>query len=126
MKRLWIGVGLLAIFLVAGILLTAAFHRIHGPLARTLEDASRQALEGDFDEALSLAREAQTHWEQYQSFTAMVADHEPIEQMDALFAQLEVYGQLGLEEEFAVLCAHLARLAAAMEESQSFTWRTLL
>ena len=49
MKRLWLGVGILAAFLMAGCLLTASFHGIHAPLSASLEDASRQALAGNWE-----------------------------------------------------------------------------
>ncbi len=126
MKRLYIGIGLLLFFLMAGILLTFCFCRIHAPLAETLEEASREALNGDWENAISLAESARERWETYRNFTAAVADHEPLEEMDTLFSLLEIYKKLRLNVEFADLCTRLSQMAAAMEESQAFTWWTLL
>ena len=126
MKRLWIGVVLLALFLVLGILLTFSFCRIHAPLAQTLEDASRHALSGDWERACASARDAKERWEKYRNFTAAVADHAPLEEMDALFSQLDIYMSLSWKGEFATLCSQLSQMAAAMEESQALTWWTLL
>lgn len=126
MKRLWIGVGLLVFFLVMGILLTLSFHRIHAPLSQTLDTASQEAIAGNWETAQSLAATARDRWEKYRKFTAAVADHEPLEEMDALFDQLEHYAVLGWEGEFAALCTQLSSMAAAMEESQALTWWTLL
>lgn len=126
MKRLWIGVGLLVFFLAVGTLLTFSFHRIHGPLAETLDAASEQALSGNWEQAISLAEKAREQWEQYRSFTAAIADHAPLEEMDALFSQLEVYRSLHWDAEFAAICAQLSCMAAAMEESQALTWWTML
>ena len=126
MKRLYIGVGLLVFFLIAGILLTFCFCRIHRPLAETLEEASRQALAGNWENAISLTETARERWETYRNFTAAVADHEPLEEMDTLFSQLEIYGKHRLNVEFASICTCLSQMAAAMEESQALTWWTML
>ena len=126
MKRLYIGITILLFFLVAGILLTCSFRRIHAPLAQTLENASQAAMDGNWENALSLAESARGRWETYRNFTAAVADHEPLEEMDALFSQLTVYGKLRLHVEFADICAKLSQMAAAMEESQKLTWWTML
>lgn len=126
MKRLWLGVGILVLFLLAGILLTFSFCRIHAPLAQTLENASQMALSGNWESACAKARTAKLRWEQYRNFTAAVADHAPLEEMDALFSQLEIYISLSWQGEFAVLCMQLSQMAAAMEESQQLTWWTLL
>ncbi len=126
MKRVWFGAGLLLFFLVAGILLTLCFHRIHAPLAQTLEDASHQAVFGDWEQAVALSEEAQSRWESYRNFTAAIADHEPLEEMDGLFDQMELYAKLGWKEQFASLCIQLSQMAAAMDESQQLTWWTLL
>ena len=126
MKRLYIGIGLLLFFLIAGILLTFCFCRIHAPLAETMEEASRQALNGNWENAISLAQSARERWETYRNFTAAVADHEPLEEMDMLFSQLDIYAKLRLSVEFADICTRLSQMAAAMEESQAFTWWTLL
>ena len=126
MKRLWIGVALLTFFLVAGIMLTLSFHRIHAPLSDTLKEASQAAMAGSWEKAQSLAQTARDRWEKYRKFTAAVADHEPLEEMDALFSQLEYYAALDWTGEFAALCTQLSSMAAAMEESQALTWWTLL
>ena len=126
MKRMWIGVALLLAVLVIGIALTVAFHTLHGHLSEKLEDSSTAALAGDWKKATSLAREARSDWEKCRSFTAAVADHEPLEEMDSLFAQLAVWERLEEPEEFAATAAHLARLAEALRDSQAITWWNLL
>ncbi len=126
MKRFWIGVGLMLFFLVSGILLTLFFHRIHAPLSQTLERASEQALSGDWEYAKSLATDAREQWDKYRNITAAVADHEPMEEMEALFFQLEIYTKLERKGEFAAICIQLSQMASAMDESQMLTWWTLL
>ena len=126
MKRLWLGAGLLLLFLLLGILLTFSFSRIHRPMADTLGSAAKQALEGQWEAACADARNARERWEKYRNFTAAVADHAPLEEMDALFSQIEVYIRMNWQGEFAALCMQLSQMAAAMEESQALTWWTLL
>ena len=126
MKRFWIGVGLLVFFLAAGSFLTMGFGRIHGPLAETLEEASALAREDRWQEACTLSEEAREIWEQWRNVTAAVADHAPLEEMDALFSQLECYKELGWEGAFSCACMELAQMARAMQESQQLTWWTLL
>ena len=126
MKRTWLGLGLLLIFLVAGCLVTFSFHRIYTPTAQILEEASQKALDGQWENACAGAKTALERWNRYRNFTAAVADHAPLEEMDALFSQLEIYMQLNWQGEFALLCAQLAQMSAAMEESQAFTWWTML
>ena len=126
MKRTWLGAGLLLIFLLLGCIVTLSFHRIYTPTAQTLEAASQKALAGQWENACADAKTALARWDQYRNFTAAVADHAPLEEMDALFSQLEIYMALNWQGEFALICAQLSQMAAAMEESQALTWWTML
>lgn len=126
MKRLWVGVAFLGVLLALGILVTAAFARFHYPLADKLEQASETALAEDWAGALEISRSARNNWERFRRFTAMLADHEPLEEMDSLFRQLQVWERLGEREEFAATCAQLAVMARAMADSQAITWWNLL
>ena len=120
------GVILLLILLVAGIAVTCLFRHIHAPLSQALQEASDYALTEDWENANSLAQSAREQWERWRNFTAAVADHAPLEEMEALFSQLEIYRALQLHGEFAAVCAQLAQMAAAMEESQVLAWWTML
>ena len=126
MKRLYIGAGLLAVMLAAGIFLTGAFNAIHEPLQDQLQQAQTAAAAGDWQKAGDLTKQAKEKWEASRHFVAAVADHEPLEEMDSLFARLEVLCLLREEDEFAADCAELARLCEAMAESQRVTWWSLL
>ena len=126
MKRIWLGIGFLVVFLLAGWLLTLSFHRIHAPLATVLEEASKEALAGNWEDACAAADEARQYWDKYRNLTAAVADHAPLEEMDALFSQLDIYIKLNWQGDFAALCMQLSQMAAAMDESQALTWWTLL
>ena len=122
MKRLWIGIGFLIFLLAAGIVISVLFSSLHSPIAQSLQKASEAALSGDWSTASTLTNQAHSSWNALLQFTAAVADHEPLEEMDALFAQLDVLLQLRETEDFAALSRQLSQLAQAMADSQSFYW----
>lgn len=126
MKRLWIGVALLAAVLVIGIALTVTFEKLHRPLAEKLEAAGWAALDENWEKAEVLTEEARADWQKLRHFTAAVADHEPLEEMDVLFARLQVGLRQRDVTNFAALCRQLAALAAAVADSQAVTWWNLL
>ena len=126
MKRLWIGIAFLAFMLVVGILLTVLFDRIHTPLAADLREASQLAMADDWEKATALTQRARAEWKQYREFIAAVADHEPLEKMEYLLEQLDVYAQQRRTADFSAVCVELAAYADAMLESQSLTWWNFL
>ncbi|MBQ2893544.1 MAG: DUF4363 family protein [Oscillospiraceae bacterium] len=126
MKRLWIGVGFLIGMLVLGIFLTLRFDRIHTPLSEDLQEAAELAMAQDWEKATALTRQARADWSRYRKFIAAVADHEPLEKMEYLLDQLEVYGQTHRTADFSAICVELAALADAMLESQSLSWWNFL
>ena len=126
MKRLWVGVGFLIVMLVVAICLTSLFHRIHTPLSEDLQQAAALAMEQNWEKATALTRQARADWEQYREFIAAVADHEPLEKMEYLLDQLDVYAETRRTADFSAVCVELAALADAMVESQSLTWWNFL
>ena len=126
MKHFWLGMGILLFFLISGLVTTVSFDRIHQPLGEELEKAAEAALEGEWEEAVFFANAATSRWEKYRSITAAIADHAPLEEMDAAFEILHTYTELGWWGEFAALCAQLSQMSDAMAESQAFLWWNLL
>ncbi len=126
MKHFWLGAGILLFFLISGLLTSFAFARIHEPLSEALEDAAEAAMEGDWEKAVFFANTATSRWKKYRALTAAVADHAPLEEMDAAFEVLDIYTELGWWGEFAALCAQLSQMASAMAESQAALWWNLL
>ena len=126
MKRMWIGVGLLAAVLIVGIWASNQMEEIHQEIARDLERAAQSALEEDWDMAGALFARAEKTWEKKQILTSSFSDHAPIENAEALFAQLKISAQTENTESFATACACLASQLKAMGESHSFNLRNLL
>ena len=102
MKRSWIGFALLLVLLAGGIAATWGMAKCHEPIARDLENAAKTALQGDMARGESLMLQARDAWGRSRHLGACFADHTPMEEIDALFAQVEVY-------------------AAVREETASFT-----
>ena len=126
MKRLWIGILLMAILLGLGIGSTAAMDRIHTPIAQQLEDAAAAALEGHWLEAHILLAGAKSRWEKYWDFVACITDHESMEEADALFARLDILEQAQQTVAFSAGCSELAAKFEAMADMQDFSLRNLV
>lgn len=126
MKRMWIGVGLLAAVLISGIWASGQMEKIHQEMAKDLNRAAQCAMDEDWDMAGALFARAEKNWEKKRTLTAAFSDHGPIENVDSLFAQLEISAWAENEESFATACACLASQLEALGESHRFTLWNLL
>lgn len=125
-RRFWFGLGILVLFLALGLWTAWGMEHMHRPVTQQLEQAARTALEGDAETAAQQARVARDIWQQGRGLTAAVADHEPMEEIDGLFAQAEVYAHAGENTEFAAYCTRIARLVEAVGEAHRLNWQNLL
>lgn len=126
MKRSWIGAGMLVVILAAALLVTWGMDRCHDPIARDLDSAAKYALSGDWDQAKALAKNADEVWKNNRNFSACFADHGPMEEIDADFAQLEVYAHSREEVAFAATAAALSQKVQAMGEAHGLVWWNVL
>ena len=126
MKRFWLGVGILAVLLAAGIGLSTQITAVHSKLSRDLSGACQAVQTGDWDTAVTLAESAKARWLRCRRFVASFVDHEPLEQMDSLFSELEIYRPQQLPTDYAAVCTHLSHLSEAIGESHALTWWNLL
>ena len=126
MTRFWLGAGLLAWLLAMGIGITVAVDRFCDPISGDLSRASVLVQQGRWEQAEQLSTQAQQRWEQHRALHAAVSNHEPMEQIDALFEQLKIYSQAGDGLRFAECCAQLSSLTEALGESQAVYWWNLL
>lgn len=126
MKRLLIGICVLFWLLAMGIGVSMLFQFAHAPTVDYLQEASQAALQGDWDAATQQTRQAQARWEHYRHITAAFADHAPMDEIDSLFAQLQVHLAQKNIHGFPALCARLSRLTEALADSHSFRWWTVL
>lgn len=126
MKRMWLGIGILVLFLVLGLWNGHAMEKLHNPIAHQLEKASDLALQGDLSAALELAETARKQWDVCWHGTAIVADHAPMDEIDAHFARLPVYAAMSHQADFAACCSQLAALITATAEAHAFSWWNIL
>lgn len=126
MKRGWIGISILAVLLAGGLLVTWQMGRCHEAISEDLERAADRALAGDWKTAERLSERAEEDWEDGWNFSAAFADHEPMEDIDSLFAQLEIYRSSRDAISFAAICAQLSRQIEAMGDAHGLTWWNLL
>ncbi len=126
MKRLWMGLGILAVLLALSCTVTISMERIHSPIAENLARAADAADREDWEKAQALAEQARARWEQYWRFTATVADHTPMDELDGSFEELAVFLQARENPHFSVTARHLSTLAQAMADSQTPTWWNVL
>ena len=126
MKRLWIGIGILLALSICAFILTTAIPAIQENMASNLQTACQAVQIGDWASADALMEKARAQWEQSRHFIAAFVDHEPLEQIDSLFSQLEVYRNQLLTIDYAAVCAHLSHLSEAIAESQLLRWWNFL
>ena len=126
MKRFWIGVVILLTLLLTGSVTAWGIRQIHRPMVQQLTSAAQLAMAEDWNKAVPLAADARDRWQRYYNITAAFADHAPMEELDSLFAELMVYGQLQDVGHFSSLCVHLSQLAEAMAESHLPKWWNIL
>ena len=126
MKRMWIGVVLLAVLLVSGLLAAEFMEKTHGPIVSDLKQAADAAMEGSWGRAEALTARARKSWDKHRFLTAAFADHGPMEEIDALFAQLEAYREAGDTLGFAAVCAALSKQLEAMGDAHELSWWNLL
>lgn len=126
MTRLWIGVGILILLFAMGVGFLWGSQTFFRCFQQNMEEASMLALNNQWSEALEKANQSRTAWNQQRRFWSAFTDHEPIEEVQNLFSQLDVYEKARLEVDFATVCNHLAHLAEAIDEAHNLKWWTLL
>lgn len=126
MKRLWIGVALLLVLLAAGMLSTFAMGRFHHSQARRLEAAASAALESDWEQTQEILHQCRSRWLRFRNCIAAGASHEPIEEIDSLYSQLDIYLRHRDTTGFALCCTSLRHRTEALGEAQSINWWNLL
>lgn len=126
MKRCWLGLALLLGLLLAGLPVTKTVTEKNEVLEARLEAVSEAAFGEDWAEAEAQLTAAKRKWDGNWRFFAVFSDHEPMEEMDGLFSQAEVYLQSRNPEALAAVCAQLAAAAAAMGDAHALNWWNLL
>lgn len=125
-RRCTIGIILLVLFLLLGLLVAIGMSRVHLPIAKKLQQASILAAEGRLYQAQQLSSSARADWQRHWKLTASVSDHEPMEQIDGLFAQLDGFAAAEDTGAFAAVAGRLSQLVEAIGDAHGMTWWNLL
>lgn len=126
MKRSWIGLLLLIGLLAGSWAASNAMTELHEDSAEKLEQASHMALSGNWAGAAFLTAQVRHSWDKWEWFRAAQSDHNPTEEIDAMFAALEVYGNARERVAFSALCREMAKKIQAVGEAHSLKFSNLL
>ena len=126
MRRLWLGVGLLLALLSIGLGLLIFSDGFFREFSANLEAASQLALAEDWAAATEKAEKSREMWDLSHRFFSASTDHEPIEEIQELFALLEIYAREHMAAEFSCVCQSLAHLGEAINESHNLHWWSIL
>ena len=126
MKRVWIGAGMLAVLVTAGILAGWAMDRGLCPGAEKLELAGTMAAGGHWEAAEELLDEVEDVWEDRRWLVTALYDHEIVDETDAALAQLEVYCHARDALAFRAMCNALARNMEAAGKAHKATVENFL
>ena len=127
MEKRWIFGWILLLFLLIFCLWISFFtQRFFRPTASMLEDAVQASLEQNWGLALSRAEQAREKWQDRRSYTAFLADQSPMDDMDRLFGEMEVFARCRDQEHFAAVCSQLSVLCHAMADAHSLHLWNLL
>lgn len=120
MTRFRIGVGLLAALLGLCVFSQIRMSAIQKPIAGTVARAGVYASREDWTQAAAALITAQSAWEENRTFLAALADHQPLEDIEGLFARLESYAEEQDKTEFRAACQELNRRILAVKEAHEF------
>ena len=126
MNRMWLGLCILVFLFTLGCGITYGMNQICAPISNELDAAAALVQNGQWKQARTLSHQAQKRWEHWHDLTASVTDHEPMEEVDSLFAALEIFEKQKDALRFAESCARLSALTNAVGESQAVYWWSIL
>ena len=125
-KRFYLGLGILALFLILGLAVTWGMERVSGPASQLLEQATEEILRGNLEEGVALAQKARGIWEKGWRAVALVADHSPMDEIDGLFAQMDYLAKAGDRIQLGACCARVAELVEAVADAHALTWWNII
>ena len=126
MGRIWLGILILLLFLGLGVVTSQVMEDAHSPTQALLQQAAEMTRQGDFEGAVALGLQAKSRWDSHWNGTAAVADHSPMDEVDALFGELEIYAETEEKPHFAAVCQELAQRIQAFIDAHRFSWWNVL
>ena len=125
-KRFFLGAGILVLFLILGLLASCMMRRVTGPISDLLEQAADAVISGDEEQGKILARQAEKRWKSGWKTVALAADHNPMDEIDGLFAQIDFFARTDDRDRLGAYCAQVAELVEAIADAHTCTWWNIL
>ena len=125
-KRFYFGMGILLFFLILGLLVSWGMQEAVRPVTQQLQQAAEAAHSGETARAARLAQQARDLWDDRWGGMALAADHEPMDEIDGLFAQIVFFAHVRDGQQLGACCARVAELVEAMAEAHALSWRNVL
>ena len=126
MKRLWLGAGILIALLAVSLWIMADAESRSERVCDSLGQVMEAARDEDWAAVEQGTADTQKLWEESWDGWAALSDHTILDEIDAGFARLEVYGRDRHETDFAAECAALIRRIEALGEGHRLNWRNLM
>ena len=122
MKRMWIGTGLLALLIVAGLLTGAVLNKRMDQAAQQLAIAGEAAQAEAWAKADTLIGQVKTDWERMKWAAEALSDHERLNQIDTAFSQLPAYAGND-PSSYQALCIAIAQDLQLVAKNHTLSWR---
>ena len=125
MKRIWFGAAMLAVLLVLGFSCGTFMERTHAAQSKDLTRAAELALEENWAGAENFVSAVRREWNQKRPFIAALSEHEPIDQAEGLFSQLEAFAKTKDVASYSSTCLLLARILESLGQSHRLNLQNL-
>lgn len=122
MKRSIYGALMLLVLLITGIFTTWFMGSCHKGVVDSLEEAAVFAENGNWNRVQEKLQQAKADWDDRWGISAALSDHEPMEKINSLFAQAEVWTKARDDTAFLDVCARLCEALQAIGEAHSVAW----
>lgn len=126
MKRLWLGIGVLAALLGCSLWVMGQSAKVHGDIRQRLDQAAQAALAEDWPAVAVMTEQTRRRWDEHLRFSAAFSEHTMLDEVEAGLARLEVYLARHRAADYAAQSAALARRVEALEEAHRLSWNNLL
>lgn len=122
-RRFYLGVGLLTVILALGLFTGWLIEKSQAPAEQLLEQAAQAE---NLQSGVQLAQQAKDLWQGRWRKVAAVADHTPMDEIDSLFAEMDVYIREEEDVHFYACCNQLASLLRAVSDAHKLNWWNIL
>ena len=126
MKRIWFCGGMMIALLALSVALYFRPGQRYEALSRQMLQALEYAQTENWAQAGAISQQCRHRFSETKAFCAAFGDHEPLERMEVLFAQLAVYLQQQETLSFTTAALELSILAQEVADSFSLRWWTFL